>query len=178
MTFRTLLSSLAVAAVAGVVASASAMANMGPPPAPRSSVDCSKHSNRHNPACARHSELNDDEVYESAYWNAKNGNYKETLTIVASASNKDDPRILRITGFATRKLGDVNGAFPFYQKALALNPNDTLTREYMGEAFLTKGDMTSATAQLGEIEKRCGTACEDYAKLAEAIATAGKPANG
>ncbi len=90
-------------------------------------------------------------------------------------ATKNDPRILRITGFATRKLGDVDGAMPYYQRALGINPNDTLTREYMGEAFLTKGDMTSANAQLGEIEKRCGTACEDYAKLAEAIASAGQP---
>ena len=178
MTFRTLLNSLAVVTAAGVVASASAMANMGPPPAPRSSVDCRKHPNRNNPACTRHSELNDDEVYESAYWNAKSGNYKQALSIVARANNKDDPRILRITGFATRKLGDVDAAMPFYQRALGINPNDTLTREYMGEAFVTKGDMTSANMQLGEIEKRCGKACEDYAKLAEAIAAAGHPANG
>jgi tetratricopeptide (TPR) repeat protein len=177
MTFRTIISSLTVAMVAAIVASASASANMGPPAPPRPKVDCSKHANKHNPACANgHSQLNDDEIYESAYWNAKSGNYKQALAIVALAANKDDPRILRITGFATRKLGDVDGAMPYYQKALAINADDTLTREYMGEAFLTKGDMTSANAQLGEIAKRCGTTCEDYAKLAEAIATAGKSA--
>jgi predicted Zn-dependent protease len=175
--FRSLLSSLAVATVAAVAASASANANMGPP-APRTSVDCSKHSNKHNPACTKHSELNDDEVYESAYWNAKNGNYKAALAVVALASNKDDPRILRVTGFATRKLGDVDGAFPFYQKALALNANDTLTREYMGEAFLMKGDVASANAQLAEIEKRSGKTSDDYAKLAQAIADSSKLAQG
>ncbi len=175
--FRSLFSSLAVATVAAVAASASANANMGPP-APRSSVDCSKHSNKHNPACTRHSELNDDEVYESAYWNAKNGNYKAALAAVAMASNKDDPRILRVTGFATRKLGDVDGAFPFYQKALALNANDTLTREYMGEAFLMKGDVAGANAQLVEIEKRSGKTSDDYAKLAQAIAESSKLTHG
>jgi predicted Zn-dependent protease len=179
MTSRSRLSGLVVATLAAIAASSPAMANMGPPPAPRASVDCSKHSNRHNPACAnRRSQLDDNEIYESAYWNAKSGHYKEALTIVALASNKDDPRILRITGFTTRKLGDVDGAMPYYERALAINPNDTLTREYMGEAFLTKGDMTNASVQLGEIEKRCGTVCEDYAKLAEAIATAGNAAHG
>jgi hypothetical protein len=44
-----------------------------------------------------------------------------------------------------------------------------LAREYMGEAFVTKGDLASARAQLSEIEKRRGTRCVEYAKLAEAI---------
>ncbi len=46
MTFRTLLSSLVVATLAAVAASAPAMANMGPPPTSTPSVDCSKHANR------------------------------------------------------------------------------------------------------------------------------------
>ncbi len=56
----------------------------------------------------------------------------------------------------------------YYRRALAINPADTRTRQYMGEAFLTKGDMQGAVEQLGEIAKACGT-CEDYQKLAQAI---------
>ncbi len=67
--------------------------------------------------------------------NAKSGNYKQAPSIVARANNKDDPRILRITGFATRKLGDVDAAMPFTSGRSA-SYNDTLTREYMGEAFV------------------------------------------
>jgi tetratricopeptide (TPR) repeat protein len=178
MNFRSALGSLAVATVTAFAASASAMAAMDEPPA-KPKVDCTNPVNKAKPACApKHGELNDDEIYESAYWNAKNGKYKEALATVALAKNKDDPRILRVTGFATRKLGDVDGAMPYYQKALSINPDDTRTREYMGEAFLTKGDLAGAAQQLVEIEKRCGTSCEDYAKLAEAIASATKPANG
>lgn len=177
MTFRSLLGSLTVAAAATVAMHASAMAAMDEPVTPK--IDCTKPVNKEKPACApKNGELNDDQIYNAAYWNAKNGNYKEALAVAALAKNKDDPRILRVTGFATRKQGDVAGAMPYYQKALAINPDDTRTRQYMGEAFISKGDMTSANAQLDEIAKRCGKTCEDYAKLAQAIAAAGKPANG
>ena len=81
----------------------------------------------------------------------------------------EDPRILNETGFVTRKLGNVDGALPYYRKALSIDPNYTLAREYMGEAFVTKGDLASAREQLREIEKRCGTRCLEYAKLAKAI---------
>ncbi len=177
MMFRSLLGSLTVATVASFAVLSPASAAMDEPVTPK--IDCSKPINKEKPACApKNGELNDDQLYNAAYWNAKNGNYKEALAVAALAKNKEDPRILRVTGFATRKLGDVDGAMPFYQKALSINPDDTRTREYMGEAFISKGDMTSANAQLGEIEKRCGKTCEDYAKLAQAIAEAGVPTNG
>lgn len=136
-------------------------------------VDCTNPANKDKPACnPQNGRLSDDQIYETAYWNAKSGKYKEALAVAAEAQNKDDPRILRVTGFATRKLGDTDGAMPYYLKALSINPHDTRTRQYMGEALITKGDMAGARAQLAEIEKRCGTSCEDYTKLSTAIAEA------
>jgi tetratricopeptide (TPR) repeat protein len=177
MTFRSLLGSLTVATVASFAVLSSANAAMDEPVKPK--IDCTNPVNKEKPACApKNGEFSDDQIYNAAYWNAKNGNYKEALAVAALARNKEDPRILRVTGFATRKLGDVAGAMPYYQKALAINPDDTRTRQYMGEAFISTGDMTSANAQLDEIAKRCGKTCEDYAKLADAIAAAGKPTNG
>jgi tetratricopeptide (TPR) repeat protein len=172
MSTRTFFSALNLSALAAVLLVPQAsFAAMDPPPA-RPKIDCSDQANKGKPACApQHGQLSDDQVYESAYWSAKNGDYKAALAIVAQAQNKDDPRILRVTGFATRKLGDVDAGMAFYQKALAINPADTRTRQYMGEAFITKGDLASARVQLGEIEKHCGNAaCEDYKKLSDAIA--------
>ncbi len=119
MMFRSVLGSLAVAAVATFAASASVMAAMDEPPA-KPKVDCTNPVNKAKPACApKNGELNDDEIYEAAYWNAKNGKYKEALAVAVLAKNKEDPRILRVTGFATRKSGDVDGAMPYYRKALS-----------------------------------------------------------
>jgi tetratricopeptide (TPR) repeat protein len=156
--------SLATAAlVTGPVATYAAM------DAPKPKIDCSAAENASKAECLPQNQATgDDKVYESAYWKAKNGDYAAALEIAATADNKNDPRILRVTGFATRKLGDVDGGMKYYRRALAINPADTRTRQYMGEAFLTKGDMASATEQLGEIAKACGN-CEDYQKLATAI---------
>lgn len=160
---------LAIAAATLFASHASLAAMDEPTPRPR--IDCSDPINAGKPACApQNGALSDDAIYESAYWSAKNGDYETALATAARAQNKEDPRILRVTGFATRKLGDVDGAMPYYRKALDLNPADTRTRQYMGEAFLQQGDFASARGQLREIEKVCGVACEDYQKLADAIA--------
>jgi hypothetical protein len=42
-------------------------------------------------------------------------------------------------------------------------------REYLGEAYVIQGKMTEAKEQLRIIEKICGTECEEYEDLANAI---------
>ena len=73
-------------------------------------------------------------------------------------------------GFSLRKLGRVDEAMEYYLKVLAAYPDRTTTRQYLGEAFLQIGEPGKAKDQLAEIAKRCGTACEDYQLLADAIA--------
>jgi hypothetical protein len=55
-------------------------------------------------------------------------------------------------------------------QALALDPNYTKARQYLGEAFLQKGDVVKAKEQLMEIADRCGGPCDDYELLVKAIA--------
>jgi len=110
----------------------------------------------------------DAELFYAGYWLAKNGQYAQALGYLKLANGRDE-RVLTYIGFATRKLGDVDGALPFYLKALAINPNYSVARAYMGEAFLSKGEPAKARAELAEIEKRCGTTCAEYADLAAHI---------
>jgi predicted Zn-dependent protease len=114
--------------------------------------------------------LNQDQIYSLGYWQAKNGQYDAALTTLRTAANQDDPRVQTMIGFTLRKQGQVDEAFGYYLKALATRPDATTTRQYLGEAYLQIGDPTRAREQLAEIAKRCGTACEDYAALAEEIA--------
>lgn len=138
---------------------------------PRPKVDCTKKANKDKPACQKSlSELNDDELYNAAYWLSRQGDYAGSLTLLRQIQNQDVPRVLNATGFATRKLGDVDAAFPYYTRALVLDPNFTRAREYLGEAHLTKGDLASAKVQLSEIATRCGTSCSGYPELASQIA--------
>ena len=93
----------------------------------------------------------------------------EAIKVLSLAQNKSDPRILNYLGYSHRKAGRILVGLGYYEEALRIDPNYTLVREYLGEAHLQLGDVASAKNQLSEIEKRCGTSCEEYKELAEQI---------
>lgn len=108
------------------------------------------------------------DLFYAGYWLARTGKYQEALGYLALADH-DDPRVVTYIGFATRKLGDVDAALPHYRRALELNPNYSVARAYMGEAFLQKNEPAKAKAELAEIAIRCGTGCAEYLDLAAHI---------
>lgn len=158
----------AVIAAAGLAHwSAPAVADFDAP----KKIDCKKKENKTKPACKpSRGNASNDEIYQAAYWLAQSGKFAEARELARKAKDQNDPRILNTIGFATRKLGDVDAAMPFYIKALSHNPDYTVARAYLGEAYLIKGDVVSAKVQLGEIAKRCGTSCSEHANLADHIA--------
>lgn len=123
--------------------------------------------------CMSRSLKDDNEAYAVGYWLAKTGHYYAAIDVLRLAKYQADPRIQTMIGFSLRKLGMVDEAMAYYEAALRTDPNRSSTRQYLGEAFLQKGDRTKALDQLAEIGRRCGTSCEDYKLLAEAIAAAG-----
>jgi tetratricopeptide (TPR) repeat protein len=159
---------LTVAAFGYAVTPALAIDDDGP--AKPRKIDCSKPENKKKPACKNsHGPLSDDEVVNGAYWLAHAGQYREALMLLAAVQNHENPRVLSAIGFATRKLGDVDAALPYYARALEINPDYVQAREYLGEAFLSKGDLAHASEQLGEIERRCGTGCVAFVELKRQI---------
>ena len=113
--------------------------------------------------------IDDNSIYETGRDLAMAGRYGEAITILSLAADKTNPRILNYLGYSHRKSGRVLVGLGYYQEALRHDPNYTLVREYMGEAYLQNGDVDAARLQLGEIEKRCGKGCREYALLAEQI---------
>lgn len=113
--------------------------------------------------------VDDDSLYEAGRYLAQQGRYGEAITILSLAADKTDPRILNYLGYSHRKAGRVLVGLGYYQEALRQDPNYTLVREYMGEAYLQQGNVAAAREQLSEIEKRCGKGCSEYALLAEQI---------
>jgi tetratricopeptide (TPR) repeat protein len=109
-------------------------------------------------------DMTDDQIYYSGYWLARTGQYAEAIEILNKAAVKNE-RILTYIGFATRKLGDHDAAMELYSRALAMNPNYTVARAYMGEAYIAKGKIAMAREQLAEIATRCGTSCAEYGEL-------------
>lgn len=113
--------------------------------------------------------IDDESLYLTGRQLALGGRYEEAITVLSLAANKDDPKILNYLGYSHRKLGRVLVGLGYYQEALRVNPDYTLVREYLGEAHLQLGDVAAARGQLSEIEKRCGTACNEYTTLASQI---------
>jgi tetratricopeptide (TPR) repeat protein len=118
---------------------------------------------------AQRGAVDDDSLYAAGRHLAEQGRYGEAITILSLAADKTDPRILNYLGYSHRKAGRVTVGLGYYQEALRHNPDYTLVREYMGEAYLQQGNVAAAKEQLTEIEKRCGKGCEEYAELAEQI---------
>jgi tetratricopeptide (TPR) repeat protein len=116
--------------------------------------------------------LNDDELYEQGRVLAKEGEYEWALNVFSSIKNQSDPKVLNYIGYANRKAGRLETGFTYYKKALAIDPNFVLAREYYGEGLVAAGRVDLAQIQLDEIAKRCGTHCSEYKELAKVMATA------
>ena len=114
--------------------------------------------------------LDDDSIYEAGRDLAMAGRYGEAIEVLGLAADKTDPRILNYLGYSHRKSGRIQVGLGYYQEALRINPDYTLVREYLGEAYIQLGDVASAKNQLSEIEKRCGTGCKEYTALSEQLA--------
>jgi tetratricopeptide (TPR) repeat protein len=116
--------------------------------------------------------LPDEDLYQQGRSLALAGRYDDALAVLALVTNQNDPRVLNYTGYANRKAGRFETAFRYYNKALAIDPNFVLAREYLGEGYAALGRIDLAKEQLVEIAARCGTTCEEYQDLAEHIAEA------
>lgn len=114
---------------------------------------------------AGRSAATDSERFYAGYWLAKTGAYRAALGQLQAIAHPD-VRTLTYIGFAHRKLGDMDAALAHYGRALGADPNFTVARAYLGEAYLTLGRRDRAGAELSEIETRCGKSCAEYADLA------------
>src|SRR5919107_1349073 len=112
--------------------------------------------------------LPDKALADNAYALAKAERYDEALAVLDLMQDRDTPQALNYRGYATRKLGRIDEGIGFYLKAVALDPHYAQVREYLGEAYVTKGDVERAREQLQAIETICGTGCEEYEDLAKA----------
>src|SRR5712672_396855 len=118
--------------------------------------------------------LPDKVLTDYAYALAKAERYDEALATLDLLRNPNTAEALNYRGYATRKLGRLDEGIDYYRRSVALDPRYPLVREYLGEAFVIKGDMGSAKAQLQAIKGICGTDCAQYKHMAAAIADPSK----
>jgi tetratricopeptide (TPR) repeat protein len=113
--------------------------------------------------------LPDNELYEQGRRLALGGHYDWALEVFAAVQNQNDPKVLNYIGYANRKAGRLDAGISYYKKALAIDPNFVLAREYLGEGYVAAGKIELAKNELAEIAKRCGVTCEEYVDLAAEI---------
>ena len=114
--------------------------------------------------------LPDKNLADNAYALAKAGRYREALAVLDLLKDPNTAVALNYRGYATRRMGKVDEGIGYYLKSVALDPNYAQVREYLGEAYVIKGDLPRAQAQLAAIKNICGTTCEEYRDLLGAIA--------
>jgi tetratricopeptide (TPR) repeat protein len=121
---------------------------------------------------ANSDQLIDQEVTERGRQLARDGNYEEAIALLSTLEGRANSVALTYLGYSYRKLGQVDLGLSYYHQALALDPDDVDAREYLGEGYVATGQIDLARTQLAEIEQRCGTTCEQYEELEEAIEAA------
>jgi tetratricopeptide (TPR) repeat protein len=116
--------------------------------------------------------LPDEDLYQQGRLLAKAGQYEWALQVLAAIKNQNDPRVLNYTGYSNRKAGRLEIGITYYRKALAIDPNFVLAREYLGEGYVAAGRIDLAQIELNEIKTRAGINSEEYKDLSKAIVTA------
>jgi tetratricopeptide (TPR) repeat protein len=107
-------------------------------------------------------------LYDYGRAMAKAGHYEKAIAALKLAPDQTDPRVLNYLGYSNRKLGHMDQALHYYHAAVAQNPDYSLVREYLGEAYIQLGLLEKAREQLSEIERICGSkSCGEYGQLAE-----------
>jgi tetratricopeptide (TPR) repeat protein len=121
--------------------------------------------------CVKQSSANitDDNKADYAYSLAKAGRYDEALQVLDTLKDPNTAEALNYRGYATRKMGKTDEGIGYYLKSVQLDPKYAKVREYLGEAYVIKGQINLATDQLNTIKSICGTTCEEYQDLHEAI---------
>lgn len=116
--------------------------------------------------------LPDDDLADYAYALAKASRYDEALEVLDRMRDPNTAEALNYRGYATRKLGRTDEGIGYYLRAIALAPRYPQVREYLGEAYVIKGRLDLANEQLATIKTLCGTDCEPYRDLSDAIGKA------
>jgi tetratricopeptide (TPR) repeat protein len=119
---------------------------------------------------AQSGQLDDESIYQAGRQLAMDGYYDDAINTLNYVANAQDKRVLNYLGYSYRKSGHIDVGLTYYKQALAIDPDYTLVREYLGEALIQMGDISGAKGQLLEIKNRCKGACPEYAELAEQLA--------
>jgi Flp pilus assembly protein TadD len=98
------------------------------------------------------------------------GQYAAGIAAMHALGLDDHPEIATYIGLAHSKLGRIDQARFWYDKALAANPNNLLTLSFYGMLHANRGDLRLAQDDLEKLRRLCGTDCNEYKALEGVLA--------
>ncbi|OSQ41912.1 tetratricopeptide repeat protein [Thalassospira sp. MCCC 1A01428] len=100
------------------------------------------------------------------------GKYSDAIDSLEkmNESDPDNADVLNYLAYSQRKSGDLKSAEANYDKALKINPDHPGALEYQGELYIQTGRIDMAKDNLARLKDVCGTDCEQYEDLNEALA--------
>ena len=108
--------------------------------------------------------------YRAAYATIYQANdYVSGIEQLKALGRDDVASVANLIGYSYRKLGDYKLSQTWYERALKSDPNHVLTWQYYGLWQIEQGNRDSAQYHLNRIAAICGTGCEEYQSLAEAL---------
>ena len=110
------------------------------------------------------------DLYRLAVNQVQEGRYDTAITTFVALKEADSPDVENYLGYANRKMGRMEEARIHYEKALALDPEHRGALEYFGEWYVEMGKLDEAQKLLVRLAGVCGTNCQEYQTLADAIA--------
>ena len=115
-------------------------------------------------------------LYDKAYDLVYNKKFDKSIKLLEKIAKRKDlgdkkADVYNLLGFSYRKHSEPNldKAFDAYQTALEANPEHLGAHEYLGELYITLGNMAKANEMLLKLENIAGTKTMEYTKLKKAI---------
>ena len=170
MTLRPLLATLLAASLAAAPVIGMAAGTDEPPPAPKPAPKPEpKPDSKDAPKAVRNGAIDPDFAAGRSAVEAKEWKMAINLLSKAVLRDPDNANIHNYLGYSNRHEGNWETAMQHYRTALKLNPEHRGATEYIGQAYLLRGNMQLAQGQLAHLERLCGRGCDEYASLAKAI---------
>ena len=119
----------------------------------------------------RKSSLNQEGLLGAARELAYAGRQEDAQAVLSAMADQQDSLVLTYWGFTHRKLGNLDLAQAYYDRALAQDPDNFLARSYMGQGLVEQGKYGAALVQWKEIRARGGDGTWAEASLREALET-------
>ena len=118
----------------------------------------------------------EDKLYEKAYELVYYKKFDKSIKLLEKIAKRKDlgekkADVYNLLGFSYRKHSEPNldKAFEAYRIALDANPEHLGAHEYLGELYITLGNMNKANEMLLKLETIAGTNSMEYRKLKKAI---------